>query len=179
MVSINSLAFDKLSVYVETQCHKIASFWAQFRYMGSDRINNLSDPNLCLFRVKNVSSLVSDIALGIGFIIGIINFTDCDVITDTPKPEVYQTKISEEYPRNSPKIPEVYQRDSPKIPEVYQRESLPVLLGNDSRCRISEYQCSNKKCVPVNRFCDGTNDCGDSSDEPRHCTREFSRPIVS
>lgn len=75
----------------------------------------------------------------------------------------YQKKLS--YQKDDPK----YQKDEP-IPEP---ELLPVLLGNDTRCRISEYQCANKKCVPVNRFCDGTNDCGDSSDEPRHCTREF------
>lgn len=65
---------------------------------------------------------------------------------------------------------EVYQRDNPK--DIMEPELLPVLHGNDTRCRISEYLCTNKKCVPVNRFCDGKNDCGDSSDEPRHCTRK-------
>lgn len=90
---------------------------------------------------------VSDIALGIGFLIAFVALTDCDIVTDVPRA----------------------QRDDSNVPEP---EILPVLLGNDTRCRISEYQCSNKKCIPVNRFCDGSNDCGDSSDEPRHCTRE-------
>lgn len=95
-------------------------------------------------------------ALGIGIIIfTFLNFTDCDVVTDAPKTkDVY-----------------IYQRDGPR--DVLEPELLPVLHGNDTRCRISEYLCSNKKCIPINRFCDGSNDCGDSSDEPRHCTRKY------
>ncbi|XP_072943885.1 uncharacterized protein [Epargyreus clarus] len=92
-------------------------------------------------------------ALGIGIcVIALIKLTDCDLVTDHPK--------------------NVYQKDSPNFGKaIPEPELLPVLHGNDTRCRISEYQCMNKKCVPINRFCDGTNDCGDSSDEPRHCTR--------
>lgn len=37
-------------------------------------------------------------------------------------------------------------------------------------CAISEHTCNNGKCVPLNKFCDNINDCGDSSDEPRFCT---------
>ncbi|KAF9822276.1 hypothetical protein SFRURICE_017551 [Spodoptera frugiperda] len=102
----------------------------------------------------------SNIALGLGIIIAtLLNLTDCDLITEAPKTkEVY-----------------IYQRDSPK--DIPEPELLPVLHGNDTRCRISEYLCANKKCIPINRFCDGTNDCGDSSDEPRHCTREYHPPF--
>lgn len=101
-----------------------------------------------------ISKGASNIALGLGIIIAtLLNLTDCDLITEAPKTkEVY-----------------IYQRDSPK--DIPEPELLPVLHGNDTRCRISEYLCANKKCIPINRFCDGTNDCGDSSDEPRHCTR--------
>ncbi|KAJ0180365.1 hypothetical protein K1T71_003769 [Dendrolimus kikuchii] len=94
---------------------------------------------------------VSNIALGIGIFITLVNQTDCDVVTDAPKSNVY-----------------LKDRPGSNIPEP---ELLPVLHGNETRCRISEYQCMNKRCIPINRFCDGTNDCGDSSDESRHCTR--------
>ncbi|KAJ9577578.1 hypothetical protein L9F63_005845 [Diploptera punctata] len=40
-------------------------------------------------------------------------------------------------------------------------------------CRRSEFSCENGRCVPLNHYCDAANDCGDSSDEPRQCTREF------
>ncbi|KAJ8725473.1 hypothetical protein PYW08_003656 [Mythimna loreyi] len=100
----------------------------------------------------------SNIALGLGIIIAtLLNLTDCDIVTDKPK-------IKEIYSNN------IYQRDSPK--DIPEPELLPVLHGNDTRCRISEYLCTNKKCIPINRYCDGSNDCGDSSDEPRHCTRK-------
>lgn len=56
---------------------------------------------------------------------------------------------------------------------------LPVVLGLNTQCRHSEFQCSNEKCVPLNRFCDAVNDCGDSSDEPRFCTRKFHSPVTN
>ncbi|XP_014244260.1 uncharacterized protein LOC106663716 [Cimex lectularius] len=37
-------------------------------------------------------------------------------------------------------------------------------------CPVSHFQCSNKRCIPLNKFCDGVNNCGDYSDEPKHCT---------
>ncbi|XP_050310643.1 uncharacterized protein LOC126746434 [Anthonomus grandis grandis] len=40
-----------------------------------------------------------------------------------------------------------------------------------NKCKLSEFPCANGKCLPQNRFCDNKNDCGDSSDEPRYCTR--------
>ncbi|CAH3894143.1 unnamed protein product [Pieris brassicae] len=83
--------------------------------------------------------------LAVHLIIVTLHLTDCDVVSEAPS-----------------------SKDTRYIPEP---ELLPVLHNNDSRCRISEYQCANKKCVPINRFCDGSNDCGDASDEPRHCTR--------
>ncbi|XP_069694968.1 uncharacterized protein [Periplaneta americana] len=49
---------------------------------------------------------------------------------------------------------------------------LTTVLGAVSAppCRRSEFACANGRCVPLNRFCDAANDCGDSSDEPRFCT---------
>ncbi|XP_060528816.1 uncharacterized protein LOC132703517 [Cylas formicarius] len=40
-----------------------------------------------------------------------------------------------------------------------------------TKCKVSEFACANGKCIPLNYFCDVKNDCGDSSDEPRYCTR--------
>lgn len=39
-------------------------------------------------------------------------------------------------------------------------------------CSLSEFTCTNLKCIPTNKYCDRSNDCGDNSDEPRFCTRK-------
>ncbi|KAK9753636.1 Low-density lipoprotein receptor domain class A [Popillia japonica] len=42
-------------------------------------------------------------------------------------------------------------------------------------CKISEFSCENGRCVPLNRYCNNVNECGDSTDEPRYCTRKYRR----
>ncbi|XP_060521214.1 uncharacterized protein LOC132698910 [Cylas formicarius] len=37
-------------------------------------------------------------------------------------------------------------------------------------CRISEFPCRNGRCIRLNGYCDGNDDCGDMSDEPLYCT---------
>ncbi|CAN8003046.1 unnamed protein product [Ixodes hexagonus] len=37
-------------------------------------------------------------------------------------------------------------------------------------CRLSELGCDNGRCVALSRFCDGSDDCGDGSDEPIGCS---------
>jgi len=37
------------------------------------------------------------------------------------------------------------------------------------QCEPNEFQCSNKRCVPLMWKCDNDNDCGDNSDEPPDC----------
>lgn len=44
--------------------------------------------------------------------------------------------------------------------------------GSFSKCAISEFKCDNNNCINANKFCNHVNDCGDSSDEPMHCTRK-------
>ncbi|XP_056645743.1 uncharacterized protein LOC130450988 [Diorhabda sublineata] len=44
----------------------------------------------------------------------------------------------------------------------------PPLTG---KCKIYEFRCSNGRCIPLNRYCNNKNECGDGSDEPRYCTR--------
>jgi hypothetical protein len=47
-----------------------------------------------------------------------------------------------------------------------------LVTASTPTCRRSEFPCDNGRCVPLNRYCDAANDCGDSSDEPRFCTRK-------
>ncbi|XP_061498537.1 uncharacterized protein LOC1276733 [Anopheles gambiae] len=45
------------------------------------------------------------------------------------------------------------------------------LLGVCYGCKISEYPCKGgASCVPLDKYCDGRDDCGDGSDEPKLCT---------
>ncbi|XP_043485258.1 uncharacterized protein LOC122513084 [Leptopilina heterotoma] len=39
-----------------------------------------------------------------------------------------------------------------------------------SGCRLSEFLCNTGHCISQDKFCDGEDDCGDKSDEPRYCT---------
>ncbi|XP_017773726.1 PREDICTED: low-density lipoprotein receptor-related protein 12-like, partial [Nicrophorus vespilloides] len=48
--------------------------------------------------------------------------------------------------------------------------SLAASPSPPNGCKLSEFRCENRKCVPLTRFCNNANDCGDSSDEPRYCT---------
>lgn len=45
--------------------------------------------------------------------------------------------------------------------------------GQLNGCSMSEFTCTNSKCVPTYKYCDRVNDCGDNSDEPRFCTRKY------
>lgn len=46
-------------------------------------------------------------------------------------------------------------------------------------CPLTQFRCSTGRCVNLNMFCDGRNDCGDNSDEPAHCTRNKRVPFSS
>ncbi|XP_026678920.1 uncharacterized protein LOC113467125 [Diaphorina citri] len=37
-------------------------------------------------------------------------------------------------------------------------------------CKASEFACDNGRCVPITKYCNSLDDCGDKSDEPRYCT---------
>lgn len=47
-------------------------------------------------------------------------------------------------------------------------------VGTNNGCPVTQFRCSTTaRCVNLNVFCDGRNDCGDNSDEPAQCTREY------
>ncbi|GBP08690.1 Apical endosomal glycoprotein [Eumeta japonica] len=37
-------------------------------------------------------------------------------------------------------------------------------------CSVAEFACRNARCVRLDHYCDGFDNCGDASDEPPHCT---------
>lgn len=37
------------------------------------------------------------------------------------------------------------------------------------RCGEESFQCNNNICVPISSYCNGIDDCGDESDEPKLC----------
>lgn len=56
---------------------------------------------------------------------------------------------------------------------AYKLDIREPLIG----CSLSEFSCSNGRCVPISKYCDRVNDCDDNSDEPRFCTRESTTMI--
>ena len=37
-------------------------------------------------------------------------------------------------------------------------------------CELAEFTCRDGRCIPLDGYCNGRDECGDSSDEPSHCT---------
>lgn len=52
---------------------------------------------------------------------------------------------------------------------------VPVKLKmrTDGPCRLSEMLCDTGQCISLDKFCNGEDDCGDKSDEPKSCTRKY------
>lgn len=42
-------------------------------------------------------------------------------------------------------------------------------------CKISEFRCLNGTCISLAKFCDGSSDCSDRSDEPNQCSGNQNR----
>lgn len=56
-------------------------------------------------------------------------------------------------------------------------QSVLVCPAGDHRCPDNQFQCKNKKCIPVSWHCDGVSDCSDGSDEDADmCSQRTCRP---
>ncbi|CAG9786678.1 unnamed protein product [Diatraea saccharalis] len=47
------------------------------------------------------------------------------------------------------------------------------LPGNAGPCRLSELLCDTGQCISLDKYCNGEDDCGDKSDEPKLCTHKL------
>ncbi|XP_023229644.1 uncharacterized protein [Centruroides vittatus] len=48
--------------------------------------------------------------------------------------------------------------------------TVPGMLDEVPSCRVSEFTCANGRCISLSKYCDGTDDCGEGSDEVEGCT---------
>lgn len=45
-------------------------------------------------------------------------------------------------------------------------------------CKVSEFACKGSGiCLPLDKYCDGFDHCGDLSDEPKFCTGELEKYV--
>lgn len=43
-------------------------------------------------------------------------------------------------------------------------------MESKAQCEMSEFTCTNGKCVSLDKYCNNFPDCDDASDEPRFCS---------
>ena len=56
---------------------------------------------------------------------------------------------------------------------MYTASSKLNVIQASNNCRVSEFRCKTEKCIPINKFCNGIDDCSDKSDEPPYCSRKY------
>ena len=55
--------------------------------------------------------------------------------------------------------------------------SFQLILGNV--CRLNQFKCDNKNCIPRSFLCNGRDDCGDNSDEMQNCKRNTDKTFTT
>jgi len=55
------------------------------------------------------------------------------------------------------------------------------LIYSSTACNLAEFECNNKRCIQLDKFCNRVNECGggDTSDEPPGCSGILSELILS
>ncbi|XP_026734671.1 uncharacterized protein LOC113498735 [Trichoplusia ni] len=51
-----------------------------------------------------------------------------------------------------------------------KKVKFPRNVGASAPCRMSELLCDTGQCISLDKYCNGEDDCGDKSDEPKACT---------
>lgn len=64
------------------------------------------------------------------------------------------------------------------LPVVFPWMLIGLLVQPATGCEISEYYCDNRRCISLDKYCNGVNDCGDGSDEPRYCSRKTFKSFL-
>lgn len=59
------------------------------------------------------------------------------------------------------------------ISEIQTMVVKKVARNVASPCRLSELLCDTGQCISLDKYCNGEDDCGDKSDEPKSCSRKF------
>ena len=49
-------------------------------------------------------------------------------------------------------------------------------ISDVDQCLQNQFTCTNRMCVANSKTCDGSNDCGDFSDEIVPCSGKYSDP---
>lgn len=56
---------------------------------------------------------------------------------------------------------------------VQKKSKVTRNSGSELPCRLSELLCDTGQCISLDKYCNGEDDCGDKSDEPKGCTRKL------
>lgn len=54
-----------------------------------------------------------------------------------------------------------------------KKVKMPRNTENTGPCKLSELLCDTGQCISLDRYCNGEDDCGDKSDEPKSCSRKY------
>lgn len=59
------------------------------------------------------------------------------------------------------------------VDNIIVDDDLSIDISAKTLCKLSEWPCSNGTCISLSKYCDGTYDCLDFSDEPAQCNGKY------